>query len=67
MPVRYYRCPASVKEAQVFIGARVQLYWLQTPESPAGWYPGTVITVHWGVEEESGQEKRKKHLYFHIE
>lgn len=67
MPVLDYRRPASVKEAQVFIGATVRLYWLQTPESPAGWYPGTVATVHWGLEEGSGQEKKKKHLYFHIE
>lgn len=64
MPLPCYRRPASVKEAQVFVGAPVQVYWLKTPESSEGWYPGTVAQVYWG---ESGQETRKKRLYFHVE
>lgn len=67
MPVPYYRRPASVKEAQVFVGTSVQVYWLRTPESSEGWYPGTVAQLYWGLEEESGQETRKKRLYFHVQ
>ena len=67
MPVPYYRRPASVQQAQVFVGAPVEVYWLITPTSSEGWYSGTVAQVYWGLEAESGQGTRKKRLYFHVE
>ena len=66
MPVRFKR-PASLKEAQVFVGAHVEVYWLATPASPEGWFPAIVATVYFCSEEESGQqEKKKKYLCLHI-
>lgn len=66
MPVQYRR--PSAKEAQVFVGAPVRVYWLPTPDSPEGWYSGKVAEVYWCSEEASGQETKKKHdLCFHVE
>lgn len=66
MPARFKR-PASLKEAHIFVGAQVQVYWLATPASPEGWFSATVAKVYFCSEEESGQQvKKKKYLCFHI-
>ena len=66
MPVRYVQ--PDLKEAQVFVGSLVRVYWLQTDDSPEGWYPGKVGKVYWCSEAESGQEAQKRrYLCFHIE
>lgn len=66
MPVRYIQ--PNLKEAQVFVGGLVHVYWLQTDGSPEGWYDGKVGKVYWCSEAESGEAiQKKRYLCFHIE
>ncbi len=60
MPANYRR-PASVKQAQVFVGAVVELYWNETETSPEGWFPGTITKVT-RLPSEAADE-----LYFNVE
>ena len=52
MPIEYKR-PASVKQAQVFVGAPVKLYWKPSLGSvfAEGWYDAKVSKVHRVSEE----------------
>ena len=66
MPVRYKR-PASLKDAQVFVGAHVRVHWVKTPSSPAGWFKGIVAGVKFCLDEAEQNSRTKKELCFHIE
>ena len=48
-----YRRPASVKQARVFVGAPIKVYWKPKPGSDfaEGWYSATVSVVHRVPEE----------------
>ena len=43
-----YKRPADVEEAQVFVGAKLQVHWLENIELgfAEGWYAAIVSKVH---------------------